>query len=132
MNVDVRILVGQFVRYGISGGSAVGLHFLVLVVLVEWTVLNPTIATTVGFLAGCVVNYTLQHRWVFGANGNHQRFLLRYIGVTPCTVAFNAALFHALQAWLGVWYPLAQAVATGVVFLVNFEINRHYTFREVG
>lgn len=119
----------QFVKYGVSGGSAVLVHFLVLTALVELTGLDATIATGIGFLVGCVVNYSIQHKWVFAASGNHRQFVLRYTGVTAATFFLNLAIFHGLHALLGWWYVIAQAVATVLVFLVNFEINRRFTFK---
>jgi putative flippase GtrA len=118
----------QFVKYGFAGATAVLVHFLVLAALVEWFSVHATLATGVGFVVGCLVNYALQYRWVFGATGAHRALATRYALVTSVTFVLNILLFHALLTGFYMWYGLAQAIATIVVFLVNFEINRRYTF----
>ena len=76
-----------------------------------------------------MVNYAIQHRWVFNADGNHRQFAFRYAWVTSATFVLNLLVFEALYAGLRMWYVGAQAVATVVVFVANFEINRRFTFR---
>ena len=128
LRARIPVSIRQLIKYGFAGGSAVVLHFAVLTGLVEILAVNPTMATAAGFVAGCVLNYALQHRWVFRADGRHITFARRYALVTAATFVLNVALFHALHAVVGLWYVLAQVIATVVVFLVNFEINRRYTF----
>ena len=119
----------QFVKYGLSGGLAVAVHFAILWVLVEIVSANPTFATSVGFLSGCAANYVLQHRWVFRAGGAHRVLVGRYAAVTSATFVLNVGLFHLLVAGFEVWYLASQFVSTAVVFLANFEINRRFTFK---
>ena len=119
----------QLVKYAIAGTLAVVVHFVTLAFLVEVAGLVPLVSTTVGFLLGCAVNYMLQHLWVFAATGNHATFLSRYIVVTAITTTMNVALFHLLFSIVSLWYLFAQAISTIVIFLVNFEINRRFTFR---
>jgi putative flippase GtrA len=118
----------SLVRYFISGVSAVALHFLVLACLVEIAGLHSTIATTIGFVTGSLLNYTLQYYWAFAASTNHAQSLTRYALVTATTAGLNALLFWLLTQRLGVHYLASQALVTAVIFLINFEVNRRYTF----
>lgn len=104
------------------------MHLLVLTALVEWIAIDPVVASGGGFFVAVLTNYTLQHCWVFKADGHHKTYFLRYAGVTLLTFALNLFLFWWLFAVLRVWYPVSQVIATGIIFIINFIINRNYTF----
>jgi putative flippase GtrA len=125
------MLRGQFSRYVVAGSLAVGLHFVVLILLVELFSIDATAATSVGFICACIANYLMQQAWVFGTAGAHRIFLPRYAVVTAGTFVLNVVLFWFAHDVIGLWYPAAQFLAYGLVFLANFVINRHYTFREL-
>ena len=74
------------------------------------------------------VNYLLQHRYVFRAEGNHRRFFTRYIAVTLGTMAVNTGLFFVLHEIVGLFYLLAQIITIGFIVIANFFINLQFTF----
>ncbi|MEA3274328.1 MAG: GtrA family protein [Pseudomonadota bacterium] len=116
------------VRYVAAGSFAVGVHYLILILLVERAAIDATLASSCGFSIGVVCNYLLQYYWTFRSSGSHaQRFPL-FVAVAIAMLALNAAIFWGLHERAGVNYLLAQAVAIGVVFLFNFLINSLYTF----
>lgn len=118
-----------FIRYLFAGLAAVIAHYIVLVILVEMGEVNATVASASGFCVGVMVNYKLQYHWTFRATGPHSRMLPRYLGVTLVTLGINTGIFWILYELLGLFYPLAQAVAIGVVFFINFVVNRRFTFK---
>ena len=48
-------------QYGVAGSLAVGVHYLVLILLVEGAAVDATLSSSCGFMVGVVVNYLLQH-----------------------------------------------------------------------
>ena len=40
-----------------------------------------------------------------------------------------AGLFWSALNLAEIWYPLAQVLTTGIIFIVNFIINRSFTFK---
>ena len=123
------MIVREFARYFVAGCAAVGIHLTVLVALTEGLHLRPTVATGIGFVLGSIVNYLLQRSWVFRAAGAHRVFFARYALITSGTFLLNLALFWLLHEALHLWYLGAQILVTGFIFLVNFALNRGYTFR---
>ena len=115
-------------RYLISGGTAALVHLTVLTALVESFATRPLLATSIGFIIGSLVNYTLQYHWTFEADGRHHIMLSRYAAVTMTTMGINSALFWTFTEQFGMYYLLAQLIATGLMVAVNFLINKHYTF----
>ena len=47
-------------------------------------------------------------------------------------LGLNVAIFWTLHERFGINYLLAQAVAIGMVFSLNFLVNRRYTFAPDG
>ena len=50
-------LVNTFIRYTISGGLATGVHFCVLIFLIEYQLTTPLQASMIGAGCGFLVNY---------------------------------------------------------------------------
>lgn len=120
--------IGIFMRYLMSGGIAAIVHFAILIFLVELVSVNATLASSIGFCAAVIVNYTLQYHWTFKVNETHRTVFARYAGVTATTLVINTALFWTLHERLVLPYLMAQVIVTGVVVLINFTINQRYTF----
>ena len=126
-----RHYLASFIRYFISGGTATVIHFGTLILLVEEFKINSTIATTAGFCIAVIFNYLAQFYWTFKPTGSHGRFILRFLGATTFTLGINTGLFWFLTEYENFPYVISQIFATGVVFLLNFLINRHFTFKSV-
>jgi putative flippase GtrA len=120
---------GVFIRYSISGGVAAVAHFGLLIILVEWTNTNPTLASAIGFCIAIFVNYTLLYHYTFKAVGSHSVMFTRYVIVTVAMLGVNTTIFWILNEQQDVPYLMAQVVATGIVVMLNFNINRLYTFK---
>lgn len=115
-------------RYLVAGGTAALLHFIVLISLVELADVDATIASMTGFCVATLLNYTLQFHWTFELSGPHGRIFTRYVLITFTMLGVNTIIFWVLYAKLSVLYVVAQVIATGVVTILNFLINKHYTF----
>ena len=122
-----RLLV-QIVKYGISGSAAAATPLAVLTMLVELAYVPKTLASAIGFACAVVVNYTLQHGFVFERTSGHALYLRRYLAVTLFTMALNAGLFWTLANGLGVFYLASQVMTIAIIVPVNFVINRSFTF----
>ena len=115
-------------RYLISGGTGALIHLAILTGLVEQFGTNDTIATSIGFVVGSVINYSLQYHWTFSADGPHHIMFTRYTMVTLITMSINAGIFWLFTHQLGLYYLYSQIIATGLMVFVNFHINKRFTF----
>lgn len=140
-----------FVRYTISGGLATSVQFIVLILLIEYQLTTPLHASMIGAACGFLVNYNIQFHWTFKVNGPHKRFFTRYLIVSATMFGLNAVIFwlstipevfallHSIPfpkqipfeqpRNIAYWY--AQIIASAIVFLCNFLVNRHYTFKPI-
>jgi putative flippase GtrA len=116
------------VRYGIPGSLAAATLLVVLTVLVEFARVPEILGSAIGFACAVGVNYTLQHRFVFGRSSGHALYFPRYLAVTTFTMALNTGLLWALSSGLGIFYLASQVITIGIIVPINFLINRSFTF----
>ena len=124
----VPVQASQFLRYAGAGAIGTGLHYAVLIALVQLARAGPVIASTAGAVCGALVNYALNHRFTFASERSHRRALPRFALVAVCGVALNALVMAVVLAVAGPHYLVAQVVATGAVLAAGFLANRAWTF----
>ena len=118
----------RFWRYCLVGGIAAALHFVVLIALVELTGMLPIMATSIGFILAVILNYFLQYYWTFAADGPHGPKLFRFTCIALFALTINGIVFWFMNTIAGLPYLLSQVVATGLVVIVNFQLNRFLVF----
>jgi putative flippase GtrA len=85
-------------------------------------------ASTTGFVLGAFVNYALNHSFTFAERARPSRgFAALFRGRRRRTVA-EASVMTGMLAVLPLHYLVAQVVATGVVLMTGFLVNRRWTF----
>lgn len=130
-----KSLVGQFLRYLVTGGLAFvvdfGLFALCLYVF-EWHYL---LANLVGLVAGLVLNYAMSILWVFTAcersleNRKVTEFsLFALVGVAG--VGINQLLMYGMVDGLEFNEMISKMVAAVLVLMWNFGARKLMLFRE--
>ena len=117
----------QFVRFAAGGAVGTAAHYAVLILLVEWLLVPPPLGTLVGFAVGAMVNYMIARRYVFGSRRPHRTAVPRFVGFAIAGAVMNTGMVAFLVA-AGFHYLLAQVFATVTVLIVNFLVNKHWTF----
>jgi len=115
----------MFAGVGAIGTAA---QYLVLVLLVEGLAVNPVLASTLGFGLGAIVNYLLNYHYTFRSDKSHLEAAGKFFSVALVGALTNSLLMYLGTDWLGLNYLLAQVLATGVVLIQNFLLNRYWTF----
>lgn len=119
----------QFAGFGLFGAVGTGVHYALLLALVQ-TGLSPALpASVAGSLAGALCNYLLSRRFVFRSRRAHRQALPRFLAVAGIGFGGNA-LAMAIGLRLGLHYLLAQILATALVLIWNFAANKRWTFSE--
>jgi putative flippase GtrA len=118
-------MLGRFVAVGVL---SVGSDYIVLATLRSGFGVPLLVATIIGYLVSLLVNYSLNHAWVFGADGDHARRLVRYLTLCAFNVVSTLLFVHGLTQ-VGVFYLFAKTVAVAVNAVVNFTAFRFWVFR---
>jgi putative flippase GtrA len=127
--------VRQFVKFGIVGASGFVVN-LVIFTLLQRVVPNHTDAGpyyaiySIAFLAGGVSNYFLNRSWTFRSTGHAGKEAVQFLSVSVLALIVGLLVSALVAPWLGhghkTWF-----VATISGIIVNFFVNKYWTFRSV-
>lgn len=118
----------QFLRYAGAGAFGTGVHYAILIGLVQLARVDAVLASTAGAVAGGLVNYALNHRYTFASDRAHRLALPRFALVAVAGIAVNALVMAAVLALAGPHYLVAQIIATATVLAAGYLANRAWTF----
>lgn len=117
----------RLLRYGLVGLVATATHFVTMMLCVEHALLPAWLASGMGAAAGAQVAYAGNRWFTFDHRGpltsSWPRFQLTAVLGGLLGMAIVAAGVAA-----GLYYLLAQVVATFASLLLTFKINRTWTF----
>lgn len=117
----------RLLRFATTGGLSVGVDIALLAALHSGLSVPLPVAATAGYFASLVVNYSLNHAWVFEASGQHGRRMLRYGSLVVLNYALTLVGLTGLVA-LGLWYLVAKAIVVVVCAVLNFALFRSWVF----
>jgi putative flippase GtrA len=118
----------RWLRFLVAGVASVGVDSATLVALRELTTTPLWLATTAAFTVSLAVNFSLNMRWVFAAQGRLGGRLARYGGLVVVNYLLTLALVLGLAA-AGVHYLIARWLAIAAAAVVNYVAYRHWVFR---
>lgn len=120
-------VVKQFLCF--SGVGAIGtvIHYTVLIGCVQTVAMNPVAATTLGAVAGACTNYLLNYHLTFKSRQRHRETALKFFTVAGFGIVLNTLAMKAALSSMP--YLLAQLLATSLVLLWNYVVNRYWTFQ---
>jgi putative flippase GtrA len=118
----------QYVMFAGVGAIGTAAHYLVLVLLVELFAISPVVATTVAFIVGAVINYTLNYRYTFSSDKPHLQAMAKSFSIAFVGMLFNGLIMDYGVSRLGLNYLLTQILATILIMQWNFFANKLWTF----
>ncbi|ARS28660.1 GtrA family protein [Sphingomonas sp. KC8] len=126
-----RELLGQLIRYAITGGIASVVHLGLYWSLAEIAHVAPLIANLVGYVCAVIVGYVIHSRWSFRGHGQRDNLARtggRFVAVSLVSLGLNSFWVWLLVERLGgqTWWPMPFMVA--VTPLVVFWLNRRWVF----
>ena len=118
----------QLMRYAAVGGVATLVHYLLLVLCVEFNAWPAWLASGLGGVAGAQIAYYGNRRFTFAHQGALGASWSRF-QATAMLGAVTGMGVVALAVSIGLHYLLAQMLATLLTLLLTFGINRRWTFQ---
>lgn len=124
------LILIQFLRYIFFAGFATIVDLALLLVLTEYIGVWYFFSAIISYLAGMVVNYTVNKYLNFH---NHSRKIVWQFGlfviVASIGLALNQAILYGLVEYVGLWYLYAKLIAVCLVVFWSFNAHRLATFR---
>jgi putative flippase GtrA len=125
----------QFVKFGIVGASGFLVNLIVFTLLQRIIPdharpLQYNIIYSLAFFAGGVSNYYFNRIWTFRSTGHAVREGAQFLTVSAIALAVGLLVSAAVSPWLGHGHK-TWLVATLSGIVVNFFLNKYWTFRHV-
>lgn len=123
-------IIIQLFRYAIVGGLAFVVDFGTLWLLTDFAGLHYQLSACIGFIFGLLVNYFISISWVFTANRNDSRLMMRsiefvfYAIIGLIGLGLNALILWICTDLIGIHYLASKLISTGLVFIWNFLARR--------
>lgn len=124
-------MLGQLVRYAITGGGITLLGGALYTGLVLTTTIHPQLAMFAAYVVCVAVGYFLHSRWSFRGHGNRDnpsRTTLRFFIVSLVSYGMNASFTWLCVTALGLpeWTPVMPLLF--ITPLATFALNRRWVF----
>jgi len=124
----LRNLGTQFTKFVAAGGAGTALHYLILIVLVSQFGVPAGSAAFVGATAGACTVYLINSRYTFDSQHSHARTLPRFALMALVGAVLNGMLV-AMLSTAGLYFLLAQMIATIAILVINFIVSKLWIFR---
>lgn len=122
----MKAITKQFSCFFVVGALSALIQFSLLISGVEFFFIQPILASTAGYVAGALVNYTLNHYLTFKSSLSHKKTLVRFTLNSLFGLLVNFLLMKILLIYNP--YIVSQILASGVILFWNFLIHRYWTF----
>jgi putative flippase GtrA len=127
--LHVPVVLVQFVKFGIVGISNTLLTFIVYTLLLKVFGVWYLAASAIGFVIGAVNGFLLNRRWTFAGHVGDSLTPVRWAVVQSGGLGINLGLLYVFVHDAKLDKLVAQALATIVVTVTTFIVNRAWTFR---
>ena len=127
--------VRQFVKFGLVGASGFVVNLVIFTTLQHSLALDERVRWyyviySVAFLAGGVSNYVLNRIWTFKSSGHALHEGISFISVSVAALVVALIVGHLVAPFVGNghknWF-----ISTVAAMVVNFIVNKYWTFRSV-
>ena len=128
--------VRQFVKFAIVGASGFVVN-LIIFTLLQFVVPNHmeagpyNVIYSISFLAGGVSNYFLNRSWTFRSTGHPGKEAVQFLSVSVLALIVGLLVSAAVGRAMGHYGHFTWLVATLSGIVVNFFVNKYWTFRSV-
>ena len=128
-----RNIVGQFLRYFVTGGLAFIVDFGVFALTLYGFNVHYLVANLIGLMAGNVVNYLLSLGWVFSAEKRkmEKHRLLEitvFVIISLVGMGLNELLMYLFVDVVCAQEMLSKVAAAIIVLIYNFLARKYILF----
>lgn len=123
--------IQRFIRFGLVGGSGVGVNAGILWILTDFANLDPKIGSLIAIEISILTNFMLNDYWTWG--DRHSKPFISRIFQYHTAVAFSAlvvnwGLLVLLTTQFQFHYQLANLIGIATGMFLNFVVNHFWTY----
>ena len=119
---------GAILPFLLIGLFATGLQFLLLTLFIEAGAFNKVFASALAYALSAAANYLLNYYFTFNSQQQHRTTLPKFITTAIIGLLINTLTFGMMLGFLE-HYLVAQIIATGLTFVINYLLHRYWIYR---
>lgn len=121
-------LFRQFLRFFGVGLIAVGVHYGVMILLVEAFGMDEVHAAVTGYTVGGFASYSLNRKFTYDTDRSHGAAAWRFAVVAGIGLVITWAFMALFNRYFGWHYLLSQLITTAIVMMWSFFAHKYWTF----
>ena len=119
----------RIIKFIISGSSAALVEFTVFMIIINF--LNMLIfANIISFMAGLIVSFSLNRKWVFYSKGHIKKQFYLYLLLAFINIGLSSLLLFIFVEWIGVVTLLAKIVTISLMAIWNYFLFSRFIFNK--
>jgi putative flippase GtrA len=121
--------ITQFIRFGLTGGLASLVNYVLVILLVEFTRIHPLDANIIGFSCGFVVSFVGNRYWTFpGTRRTMSSALPRFFLLAAINFILNQSLFYLLLRFTKLHYTLSLLLVIITLAFFTYFLSKFWVF----
>ena len=121
MTIFKNKLLNQILKFGLVGGTAFVIDYVLLYVYTEFLHIHYLISSIISFTVSVIFNYILSIKWVFDVKKKQDVIdFVIFIILSVIGLGINSLIMYVMVEKFGVYYMLSKIVSTAVVMVYNF------------
>lgn len=134
---DNRGVIGQFLRYFVTGGLAFVVDFGFFALALYYFDIHYLVSNLIGLMAGNVVNYLLSIGWVFSSEKRTMEMhrlmeITVFVIISLVGMGLNEFLMYVCVGLLAIQEMISKVGAAIIVLLYNFFARKFILFKKEG
>lgn len=121
MKIFKNKLLNQILKFGLVGGTAFVIDYVLLYFCTEFLHIHYLISSIISFTVSVIFNYILSIKWVFDVKKKQDvKDFVIFIILSVIGLGINSLIMYVMVEKFGVYYMLSKIVSTAVVMVYNF------------
>lgn len=121
MTIFKNKLLNQILKFGLVGGTAFVIDYVLLYLCTEFLHIHYLISSIISFTVSVIFNYILSIKWIFDVKKKQDvKDFVIFIILSVIGLGINSLIMYVMVEKFGVYYMLSKIVSTAVVMVYNF------------
>lgn len=121
MTIFKNKLLNQILKFGLVGGTAFVIDYVLLYFCTEFLHIHYLISSIISFIVSVIFNYILSIKWIFDVKKKQDvKDFVIFIILSVIGLGINSLIMYVMVEKFGVYYMLSKIVSTAVVMVYNF------------